>query len=373
MLPLVGIRIVDLTNLLPGPFSTKILTELGAEVIKIERPLTGDPVRDMMPGLFEAVNRGKKSITLDLKNMSDKETLKKLIEKSDVLIEGFRPGVMKRLGFGKDEAQKINSKIIYCSISGYGQTGPYKDLAGHDVNYLAVSGVMSISGNPKEGPEAAGGVQVADLASSMFAVISILAALQKRSKTDKGTSIDISMTECALSLMEPRIAEYHSRKKPSKEDFMGRGGYGAFKTKDGKYLSIGCVEKHFWKRFCEIVGLPELLLNEKYDSWIKRMEHADVINNKIIPVILKKDLNDWMDILSKADIPCSPVNFIDDLIHDPQLQFRNALREVDGRIIIGFPAKFAGLETMNVLPVPELGEHDNEISRLLEIDKNISL
>lgn len=367
MLPLEGIRIVDLTNLLPGPFSTKILTELGAEVIKIERPITGDPVRAMIPGLFEAMNRGKKSVALDFKNTNDKETLKKLIEKSDVLIEGFRPGVMKKLGFGADDVEKINSKIIYCSISGYGQTGPYKDLPGHDVNYLAVSGVMSISGNPKEGPEATGGVQVADLASSMFAVISILAALQKRSRTGKGTFIDVSMTECALSLMGPRIAEYHSRKKPPKEDFMGRSAYGAFKTKEGKYLSIGCVEEHFWKGFCENVGLSELLTDERYNSWVKRMKHADEINNKIIPVMLTKDLNEWLDILIKADIPCSPVNFIDDLIHDPQLQFRNALREVDGRIIIGFPAKFDGFETMGTLSIPELGEHSKEIDSLLEV------
>jgi len=366
MLPLEGLRIIDLTNLLPGPFSTMILLELGAEVIKVERPVTGDPVRSTIPGLFEAINRGKKSIALDLKNADDKMILEKLIEKSDVLIEGFRPGVMKRLGLDKEAVEKLNSGLIYCSISGYGQTGPYKDLPGHDINYLAVAGVMSISGNPKGEPEGAGGIQVADLASSMYAVISILAALQNRLKTEKGAYIDVSMTECALSLMVPRIAEYYGRKKPSKEHFMGRAGYGAFQTKEGKYISLGLVEGKFWHSFCEVVEMPELSTNEAFNSWTKRMEHADSINNAFIPIILQKEQKEWLDILKAKDIPCSPVNFIEDLIDDPHLQYRNAIRHVNDELIVGFPATFDGLKIENTLPIPIIGEHEEEIFGLLE-------
>ena len=264
-----GIKVVDLTNLLPGPFATNRLAELGAEVVKVERPDGGDPVRHMIPGLYETLNRQKKSVVLDLKNKNDKETLRELLKTSDVLIEGFRPGVMERLGFGKEDVAKLNSELIYCSISGYGQTGPYRDLPGHDLNYLAVAGVLSISGQPSGAPEAVGGIQIADLAASLYATISILSALLNKVRSKAGgVYIDVSLAESALALMAPRIAEFYGRNEPTKLDFMSRGSIrGISNERYALYLDRLCRrevlgnilrnrwnEKNFYSTICLTVG-----------------------------------------------------------------------------------------------------------------------
>ncbi|MEK4425803.1 CaiB/BaiF CoA transferase family protein [Solibacillus sp. FSL K6-1523] len=340
MYPLENIRILDLTNLLPGSFSTMILSDLGAEVIKIEKPTDGNSARQTIPGLFEAIDRGKKSVELDLKNEVDKEILRNLIKESDVLIEGFKPGVMKKLGFAKEDAEQLNSSIIYCSISGYGQDGPYSLLPGHDLNYLAVSGMLSISGDPKGSPEAAGGVQIAELATSLFTTISILAALLQRTTQQDSVYIDVSMVESALAFMIPRIAEYHARGEPSKDNFMGRGAYGTFKTKDNQYIAIACVEDMHWEKFCETVGMKEFLLDEMFNSWMKRMENAEIINDRIAGIIAKKTLVEWMNLFAGENIPISPVNSIKDLVKDPQLKYRKSILKKDGKLRAFYPAKF---------------------------------
>ncbi|WP_233190054.1 CaiB/BaiF CoA-transferase family protein [Sporosarcina sp. P35] len=335
-----GIKVVDLTNLLPGPFATNILAELGAEVIKVERPDGGDPVRHMIPGLFETLNRQKTSVLLDFKKKKDKEILWELIESSDVLIEGFRPGVMERLGFGKEDVAKLNPELIYCSISGYGQNGPYRDLPGHDLNYLSVAGVLSISGQPNGAPEATGGVQIADLAASLYTTISILGALLSKARTNSGgVHLDVSLAESALALMAPRIAEYYGRNEPAKSDFMSRGAYGAFLTKDMKHISIACVEEKFWETFCETVGMKEFLLDNLFNSWTKRMENAEIINRKIETIIAQKTLSEWLTIFKDVDLPVSRVNTINDLLKDPHLKYRNAIIEEGDRIMIPYPVK----------------------------------
>ncbi|WP_342511010.1 CaiB/BaiF CoA-transferase family protein [Sporosarcina sp. FSL K6-1522] len=343
-----GIRVVDLTNLLPGPFATNIFAELGAEVIKVERPDGGDPSRQMVPGLYEMLNSRKKSLTLDLKDESDKSTLRKLLRESDVLIEGFRPGVMDRLGFGKDEVAKLNSELIYCSISGYGQSGPYRDAPGHDLNYLAVSGILGISGLPNGGPEAAGGIQIADLAASLYATISVLGALLNKARTrSNGVYIDVSLVESALALMSPRIAEYYARNEPAKSDFMGRGAYGAYLTKDGQYISIACVEEKFWETFCETVGMKEFLLDNLFNSWTKRMENAEIINRKIEAIIIRKTLSEWLSIFGEVDLPVSRVNMINDLSKDPHLKHRNAIIEEGDCLRVPFPVKMHRMEAFS--------------------------
>jgi crotonobetainyl-CoA:carnitine CoA-transferase CaiB-like acyl-CoA transferase len=265
-----------------------VLADLGAEVIKVERPPSGDPARDIQ-GLFDAVNRNKKSITLDLKSQEGKAAFVKLLEKSDVLIEGFRPGVLAKLGYGWENVRAINDRIVYCSISGYGQDGPYRDLPGHDVNYLAVAGALSISGDPEGGPVAWGGVQIADLCSAMYAALAIMAALRHRDLDGKGAYLDVSMTDCVLAWMGPRMGEYFARGCPPKEKLMGRGGYGSYKTRDGKYIAIGCVELHFWQHLCKVLGLPEMANEQKYCHWYKRMELCKEINTVLAQRFLEKD------------------------------------------------------------------------------------
>jgi len=360
MLPLEGIKILDLTNLLPGPFATLIFSDLGAEVIKIEKPETGDYSRSIA-GLFNSLNRGKKSVVLNLKTDTDKYKLLELIWECDVLVESFRPGVMARLGFSKEIVLKENEKIIYCSISGYGQDGPYKNMAGHDVNYLAVSGALSISGEPNGHPGATGGIQVADLGSSLYAANSVLAALFQRHQTGKGTYIDVSMTDCSLALMSPRINEYYNRNKPSKKDFMSRGGYGAYQTKDQKYISIGCVEDHFWKRICHVLNLEDLYHEERYNSWHKRMIHAEKINKILQEKFLMKSCSEWIEILTQRDIPCSKVNFIDDLADDPHFKHRNLIDKTKNNYIIRYPVKFDDFEVKTKRDIPALDEHNSLI------------
>lgn len=358
MYPLKNIKILDLTNLLPGPFATMILSGLGAEVIKVERPGSGDFAREISPELFTVMNKGKQSVELDLKNDNDKEILTKFIKQSDVLIESFRPGVIDRLGFGKDNVKKMNANLIYCSISGYGQTGPYRNIPGHDINYLATAGILSISGNPKEKPEENLGIQVADLTSSLYAVISILAALQQRNQSEVGSYIDLSMTDAALSLMIPRVAEYYGRNQPDKQTFMSRSAYGIYATKDNRYLSLGCVEEHFWEKLCHLLGLEELITNKRFNSWIKRMEHADYIDRKIKQIILEKNLDEWLTLFNKEDIPCSAVNRIEDLRNNEHLKARNMIVEQNDKFTINLPFHFEGMNIHNSEESPKLGEHN---------------
>ena len=255
--PLKGIRVLDCTNLLPGPYCTMMLAELGAEVIKVERTGDGDPVRKTMPLAFNYLNRDKKLITLDLKHHKGRALFKEIAKDMDVLVEGFRPGVTKRLGIDFDSIKAVNPSIIYCSISGYGQDGPYVKLPGHDINYQGLSGLFSVSGDPESGPEYPYGFQTADLTGSLFALVSIQAALLGRSRETSAVFLDVSMTESITMLMLPRFLEYIERGRPPKAKFMGRGPYGIFETKDGKYISLGVVEDHFWYNLCGALGFDE--------------------------------------------------------------------------------------------------------------------
>ena len=360
MLPLQYVKVIDLTNLLPGPFCTMILADLGAEVIKVERPPAGDSARELLKGVFDSVNRNKKSVTLDLKQENDQKILRELLRDSDVLVEGFRPGVMGRLGFGKDEIHRINSKIIICSISGYGQTGPYSSYPGHDVNYLAVSGALSISGDPAGPPAAWGGMQIADLASAMYAVIGILAALRRRDQNGEGDYLDVAMSDAVLAWMGPRIAEYYGRGKPTKKKFMSRGAYGAYPTKDGKYIAIGCVEDYFWQNLCSVLNVPALAKKEVYLTWEGRNEHAEELNAVLASLFLQKDQEEWLKVLKQADVPCSPLNSIEEISNDAHIKERDMLVEIGGCPMPKFPIRFQNTQIRSVTSGPILGSANDE-------------
>jgi len=362
-LPLKGIRVVDFSNFVPGPYCTMIMADLGAEVVKIERPDLGDPTRVIFSDrMFEALNRNKKSVTANLKNKDDLERVKSIIRRSDVLVEGFRPGVMDRLGLGYEAVRAINGKIIYVSISGYGQTGPYRHVAGHDINYLAISGVLGISGDPSGPPAPWGGVQVADFSAAMYAAVAILAALRRRDQDGRGDYIDISITDCAFSWMSLRIAEYFAKNRPPKNVFMGRGAYGAFATKDGKYIAIGCLEDVFFRNLCDALGLPELKEKEEYRTWPLRCANYRELNAALERKFAEKTFAEWMDILANYDVPCSHVNRIDDLVHEPVFRERGLIETYGGNpeedFFIRFPAIFRNTELNGLRRAPGLGEHN---------------
>jgi alpha-methylacyl-CoA racemase len=254
-----GVRVVDLSRLLPGPYATMRLADMGAEVIKVEDPRVGDPVR-MLPFLFEAVNRNKKSVTLDIKTPEGKDRLLQLVKTADVLVESFRPGAMKAFGLDYDAVRESKPDIIYCSLTGYGQHGPMANRAGHDINYLARTGVLANTGH-FQGPPVLPGVTVADFGGGMIAVERILAALWRRSRTGEGAYIDANMEEILLSYQVVNRALFLAGLPTGRGVQDLNGGiicYQVYETKDRKYVALGALEDKFWRSFCEGAECPDL-------------------------------------------------------------------------------------------------------------------
>ncbi|AXF55178.1 CaiB/BaiF CoA transferase family protein [Salicibibacter kimchii] len=360
-LPLEGIKVLDFSNLLPGPFCTMNLAELGAYVVKVERPSGGDAVRKSKR-MFHSINRNKKSITLDLKDNTDIEFIKTYLKNCDVLVEGFRPGVMKKLGLSYQEVIEINHSIIYCSISGYGQTGARSSIPGHDVNYLALSGLLSISGEPDGPPAARGGVPIADLSAGMYAVVAILAALRNRDKKGSGDFIDVSITDSALAWMSPRIGSYYDQSQPSKEQFLTKGAYGTYLTKDNEYIAIGTLEDHFFRSLCLSIDHPELIKNEKYRTWELRSKNANSLNAIIEKKLQEKSAQEWVQIFSQYDLPCCNVNGITDLPNEKTFEDRDIIEyygdKDKGEYYVKFPVQFLNLVLQDNKSAPKLGEHN---------------
>ena len=344
-LPLKGVRVLDCSALIPGPYCTMILAELGADVIKVEKVGQGDLMRSMSPLAYDYLNGNKRLITLDLKQKRGVDLLFQIAKTSDVFVEGFRPGIVKRLGIDFDSVKEINPSIIYCSISGYGQTGPYRDLPGHDVNYQGLSGLFSIAGDPDGGFEFPSGLQTADIAGSMYAVIAILAALRKP-KRSPAMFLDVALAEGVLMWMMLRFTEFLSHGKPLKGEWMGRGPYGLFETRDGKHLTLGIVEDHFWVNLCRAVGLDDLVLEESLKGWHARNRERSKINPKLREAIKKEDLAYWLKKFMDTNIPAAPVTNLETWMDIPQFQDRGFVPvQREGKIEAGKIRRF---------PVPNL-------------------
>lgn len=366
MFPLQSIRVLDLSRLLPGPFCTMLLADFGAEVIKIEAPELGDYARHYEPKIdensvmFHSLNRNKKSVTLDLKTDEGKDQFLQMVGKADVVVESFRPGVMKRLGLDFPVLEKINPRLIYCAISGYGQTGPYAEMPGHDINYISYAGLLELMGE-KDGKPIVPAVQVADLAGGAYpAVTGILLALLEREKSGKGQFIDISMMDGVISLLQSTLPNYLMKNIPSKRgEQMLSGGlacYEVYQTKDGRWLAVGALEMKFWRVFCQKIGKPEwiALLNEQ-DEVQYKLKH-DIQN-----VIYTKTLEEWMDIFDDAEACVSPVLNFAELVNHPQVQARKMFEaiEQDGIPVkhIGIPIKLSRTPGKIRAAAPKLGEH----------------
>ncbi len=348
MVPLAGIRVLDLTRLLPGPFATLCLVDLGAEVIRVESPGDEDLVRAIPPAhaatdggpavgaLFAALNRGKRSIVLDLKSAGGAETLLRLAERADVVVEGFRPGVLDRLGIGWERLHARNRRLSLCSLSGYGQSGPLRDRAGHDLNYEALAGVLGIGG-PADGPPAHAGIPIADLAASLTAVGSILAALLARERAElaspgsgRGTCLDVSMYDAALSLMTLHLAGQLAG------ETMRRGAaalsgkdpnYRAYRTRDGRWLAVANLEPKFWRRFVEAVGREDLAheaLRAMGDPEARRRLHDELER-----LIASRTLAEWRERLDGADACVEPVLEGEEVLAHPHAQARGAVLRID--------------------------------------------
>lgn len=356
--PLSGLTILDLSELLPGPFATQQFVEMGAEVIKVERP-SGDGVRSMFPGMFFAVNRGKKSIVLNLKDPDDRAVFLKLAKRADVLLEGYRPGVTKRLGVDYATLSVINPRLIYCSISGYGQTGSARDWPGHDLNYAAMAGAVGVSGDPDGPPEYTSGVPVGDLAASMYAMISILAALRGRDTTGQGQYLDVSITDAVTSWVTPRYGVWDMARQQGKTigkaEMLRRPAYGCFATSDGKYITIGALETHFFRRLTKAIGLTDYD-GPEYENYADRAAVTDEIATVLAARIAQEPYAHWAAIFERDDVPFAPVNTLDNLADDPHLTARKMVRKVGSSQVLAFPVPMDGMDHA-AEHAPELGEH----------------
>jgi len=316
--PLDGITVLDLTRLLPGAAATMMLANFGAEVIKVEEP-GGDYARHMPPlvdgegAVFRATNRGKKSIALNLKAAEDKQTLLRLAAGADVLIEGFRPGVMKRLGLGYETLRTVNERLIYVSLTGYGQTGPYSAMAGHDINYIAMGGLLDITG-------AIPGAQIADLAGgSMQAVIGILLALAARQKTGRGQFVDVSMLDGVAWLMTLPLAVFSAtREIPQAGASTLSGRYACYRTYlagDGRRLAVGALEPKFWAQLCEKLGRPEFIAEQFSEG-----ERQAAIVEDLRQTFKTKSSAEWLEMLDGADVCVTLVRNVEEVAADPNLR-----------------------------------------------------
>lgn len=341
MISLDRTSVLDCTTLLPGPYCTMMLAELGAEVIKVEKPGKGDLLRGIWPECFRYLNGHKKLITLDLKQEEGRNTLLRLASKAHVFVEGFRPGIAAELGIDFDTFKKVNPSIIYCSISGYGQDGPYARLPGHDINYQGLSGLISISGDPESGPEFHCGFGVADLSGSMFALVSILTALLRPDSHSTAIHLDISIAESLGMLMIPGFLEFVGLGRPPKAEFRGRGPYGIFETRDKKYLTLGVVEDHFWFNLCRALGLNDLASDKGLNSWQSRNKNRGRIVPRLKDAFKEDDLESWIKKLREMNVPVAPVLDFNNWMEDPQFVHRGFIPKTEkGTVDLGKLRRF---------------------------------
>ena len=319
-----GIKVIDFSTLLPGPLASLFLSETGAEVIKIEKPGVGDEIRLSNPQWgeqsvsFSLLNRGKKSLSLDLKDPKNLKILIPILKEADIIIEQFRPGVMKRLGLDYESIKKINQDIIYVSITGYGQYGPKSMVAGHDLNYIGNAGLLSISMG-RENDTVVPPALVADIAGGSYpAVINILLALRKRDLNKEGSYIDLSMTENLFPFMFWGLGSGFAHNKwPGNSDGVLSGGsprYNIYKTSDGSYVAAAPLEDRFWNKFCEAIELPK--------KFIKTQNDQEKLIQEIRKIIGQKEKNYWLDVFNKADCCCSIVKSMEEAINDNHFKVR---------------------------------------------------
>ena len=365
-----GIKILDLTRLLPFDYGSMLLADMGAEIIKVEEPSRGDYMRWVPPlnkkenYLFLLTNRNKKSVTLNLKNDEGKKIFFSLAEKADVIFESFRPGVVKSLGIDYDSTRAINPKLIYCSCTGYGQTGPYSQRPGHDINYGGVSGVLGVTGRHTGAPIIPG-VPVGDMTAGVFCALAICAALLDRMNSDEGQYIDISITDCMVPYLAFQAAALFGKSELAVPVTGGSICYETFETKDGKFIAFGNVEDNFWLNFCDFIERADL----KEHKSAKDKKQQDMIED-IRRLFRTKTREQWLALLDGKNICYAPVNEVEEVFNDPQIKAREMYFEmehpVEGKMgQIAFPIKFLKHTRMPKKPSPILGEHTEGI--LMEI------
>ncbi|MBS0543207.1 MAG: CoA transferase [Proteobacteria bacterium] len=368
--PLQGLRILDLTRLLPGPLATQHLADYGAEVIKVEDTGAGDYARTMgaMGGdtsyFYQVVNRNKKSLRVDLKHPDGKALFLRLVQEADALVEGFRPGVMDKLGLGYEAVAAANPRIVYCSITGYGQTGPYALRAGHDINYIGYAGVLDQIGTAGGAP-ALSNLQIGDLlGGTMAAVMGMLVALIDARTSGRGRHVDVSMTDAAMAHAIFPLAEVlaHGGVRARGEDLLTGGVpcYGVYETADGRHMAVGSLEEKFWHLTCDTLGRPDLKA-----AHLATGEEGAHARDELAAIFRSRTQAQWVEVFDAVDCCVTPVLRLEEAMEDRQMLARGAIREVAGVRQFSPPVRMSELETAAVAAPSRAGEHSDEILRAL--------
>ncbi len=370
-MPLSPFRVLDLSRLLPGPYCSLILADFGAEVIRVEPPGGGDWTRYVPPlapdgqsVLFHAVNRGKKSLTLNLKAEEGRAVFLRLVETADVLLESFRPGVMERLGLGYDRLAQANPRLVYCALSGYGPRGPYRERAGHDLNYIGLAGLLDLTG-PRGGPPVVPGAPVADLAGALWAAIGILLALLDRERTGRGQRVDASLLGGALSLLPIAVSHLQGGQPMARGASTLTGGvvcYNIYETADGGYVTLSALEPEFWAAFCRAVGR---------EDWLDLQFAPAVPGNPtwegMCALFRTRTRAEWEMALAGVDACCEPVHTLAEALESPPVQALGMVPPPGGAGLFP-PLAFSAIPSPPARPAPAPGEHTAEILASLGYD-----
>ena len=372
--PLKNLLVVDLTRVLVGPYCTMILSDLGARVIKIEAPETGDDSRKFGPfvkdysAYFMSLNRGKESIALNLKNDEDKKIFDKILSKADILVENFKPGTLEKWGFGWKDVNKKYPKLIYASASGFGQTGPLKELPAYDMVVQGMGGLMSVTGHPNSEPTRVG-TSIGDITAGLFTAIGINAALYDRQKTGKGAFIDVSMLDCQIAILENAIARYLSKNEipePMGSRHPSIAPFEAFKTKDS-FLIIAAGNDKLFKSLCEVLEIPNIANDEMYKTNSLRSQNIDKLKLIIEDKLQHKNTDEWIKVMENLKIPCGPIFNIKQAVENPQIKERNMIvksfhKKIGEFKSAGNPIKMSTYKDEKTRgDIPDLDEHRDKI------------
>jgi len=372
--PLEGVRVLDLSRILAGPFATMVLADLGAEVIKVEAPGRGDDTRFWGPPFVEgettyymSVNRSKLGVSLDFKHPKGRELLFRLIDRADILIENFRSGTLDRLGLGYDDLAPLRPRLIYCSITGYGHTGPRGSEPGFDVVIQGESGLMSVTGSP-DGPPYKVGASICDIMAGMYAVQGILAALYQRDRTGQGQKIDLSLLDSIVSALNYQTAMYLITGRTPQR--MGNrhpniAPYETFEASDG-YFIVAVANNPHWHLFCQVLGLEELEVEPRYRTVPDRVRNYEPLRELLVSRFRQQPVSHWLEVFRDVGLPCGEVRSVAQALEEPQLRARGMILDMEhpkaGRIrVAGCPLKLSGSRPADPAPPPTLGQHNREV------------
>ena len=372
--PLKNLLVLDLTRVLVGPYCTMMLSDLGARIIKVEAPETGDDSRKFGPFIedysayFMSLNRGKESIALNLKNTDDKKIFEKILAKADILVENFKPGTLEKWGYGWKDICKKYPKLIYASASGFGQTGPLKELPAYDMVVQGMGGLMSVTGQPNSEPTRVG-TSIGDITAGLFTTIGINAALYDREKTGKGMFIDVSMLDCQIAILENAIARYLSKNeipKPMGSRHPSIAPFEAFKTKDS-YIIIAAGNDKLFEKLCNVLNVSEINTDSKFNTNLSRSQNMDELKKILEDKLLLKNTGEWVSIMEKEKIPCGPIFNIKEAVENPQVESRNMIVKAHHKVIgdfklAGKPIKMSAYKDEKTRgDIPDLDEHRKKI------------